>query len=66
MGIAALDVTEVTESSKEGPVPRGGAGSLESQPADSSDLGRLLRLHGKRRGEEAARKRLKEDSTLHY
>jgi hypothetical protein len=29
-------------------------GRIQSKPADSGDLGRLLRLGGERRGEEAA------------
>ena len=51
--VAALDVTEVTQSLKEGLSQVGISGQVARQVAYSSDLGRLLRLGGERRGEEA-------------
>ena len=57
--VAALDVTEVTQSLEEGLSQVGIRGQVERQEAYSSDLGRLLGL-GERRGEEATRHRAKE------
>ncbi|MGH7356544.1 MAG: hypothetical protein ACRELS_18450, partial [Candidatus Rokuibacteriota bacterium] len=51
--VAALDVAEVTQSLKEGLARAGVTGQVKRQVAYSSDLGRLLRLGGGRRGEEA-------------
>jgi hypothetical protein len=52
--VATLDVTEVTQSLEEGLVLVGGNGrAVRRQVAYSSDLGRLLRPGGERRGEEA-------------
>ncbi len=50
--VAALDVTEVTQSLAEGLLQVGASGQVARQVAYSSDLGRLLRLGGERRGEE--------------
>jgi hypothetical protein len=50
--VAALDVTEVTQSLEKGLSQVGGSGPVERQEAYSSDLGRLL--GGKWRGEKAA------------
>src|SRR5215470_20180191 len=44
--VAALDVTEVTQSLEEGLKHVGGSGHIEGQEAYSSDLGRLLGLGG--------------------
>ena len=52
--VAALDITEVTQSLTEGLGQMGTAGQLARQVAYSSDLGRLLRLGGQRHGGEAA------------
>jgi len=46
--VAALDVTEVTQSLEEGISQVGGSGHVERQVAYSSDLGRLLGLGGER------------------
>src|SRR4029450_9058463 len=51
--VAALDVTEVTQSLKEGLSQVGKSGQVARQEAYASDLDRLLRLDGERRGEEA-------------
>ncbi len=51
--VAALDVTEVTQSLTEGLSQVGASGQVARQVAYSSDLGRLLGLGGDRRGEEA-------------
>jgi len=48
--VAALDVSEVTQSLTEGLVLMGARGQVGRQVAYSSDLGRLLRFGGKRRG----------------
>ena len=50
--VAALDVTEVTQSLTEGLAQVGASGQVGRQVAYSSDLGRLLRLGGERRGEK--------------
>ena len=47
--VAALDVTEVTQSLEEGLAQVGGSGQVGRQVAYSSDLGRLLGLGGERR-----------------
>jgi len=52
--VAALDVTEVTQSLTEGPVHVGVSGQVGRQDSYPSDLGRLLRVGDERRGEEAA------------
>src|SRR5262245_59628203 len=46
--VAALDVTEVTQSLEEGLNHVGGSGHVEGQEAYSSDLGRLLGLGSER------------------
>jgi hypothetical protein len=51
--VAALDVTEVTQSLTEGLLHDGISGQVGRQVAYSSDLGRLLGLGCPRRGEEA-------------
>jgi hypothetical protein len=63
--VAALDVTEVTQSLKKGLSQVGVTGRLVPQPAYSSDLGRLLGLSRKRsdqQGESAS----EESATVHY
>src|SRR5262249_8902473 len=52
--VAALDVTEVTQSLTEGLLYVGGSGQVGRQVADSSDLGRLLGLGGERRGKQGS------------
>ena len=52
--VATFDVTEVPQSLTEGLGRVGGSGQVDHrQEADSRDRGRLLRLHGERRGQEA-------------
>ena len=58
--VAALDVTEVTQSLEEGLWRMEITSRTNCQPAYSSDLGRLLRLNRERRGEEAACERANE------
>ncbi|MGH7418437.1 MAG: hypothetical protein ACREKB_11735 [Candidatus Rokuibacteriota bacterium] len=53
--VAALDVTEVTQSLEEGLSQVGSSGPVDPQPAYSSDLGRLLGLGGNR-AEESTEK----------
>jgi hypothetical protein len=53
--VAALDVTEVTQSLAEGVAQVEIRGRVERQKADSRDLGRLLRLDAERRGEHGPR-----------
>jgi hypothetical protein len=62
--VAALDVTEVTQSLAEG-LSDGGRGRAAPKYAYASDLGRLLRLTGERRGEEAGDCR-EEDPAFHH
>jgi hypothetical protein len=50
--VATLDVPEVTQSLTEGLWQVGTSGQAARQVAYSSDLARLLRLDGDRRGEE--------------
>ena len=50
--VATLDVTEVTQSLKEGLAQVGVSGQVVRQVAYSSDLGRLLGLGGERRGKK--------------
>ncbi len=50
--VAALDVTEVTQSLEEGVAQVGASGQAGRQVAYSSDLGRLLGLGGERCGEK--------------
>ena len=64
--VAALDVTEVTQSLEEGLLQVGISGQVGRQVADSSDLGRLLRLGGERRGEEAASQSRQERAPVHH
>jgi hypothetical protein len=64
--VAALDVTEVAQSLEEGLEPVGASGPVERQVAYASDLGRLLRLGGERRREEAARHGVEEGAAMHY
>src|SRR5438477_6487725 len=53
--VAALDVTELTQSLAEGLWQVGTSGQVDGrQPSYSSDLGRLLGLGGERCGEKAA------------
>jgi hypothetical protein len=61
--VAALDVTEVTQSLTEGLLDVGVSGQVGRQVAYSSDLGRLLRVGGERRehGSEAS----DESATVH-
>src|SRR5882724_3069052 len=64
--VTALDVTEVTQSLKEGLSLLRVSGQVSRQVAYSSDLGRLLRLGGERRGEEAASNHCHKRSALHH
>src|ERR1700730_1343829 len=64
--VAALDVTEVTQSLEEGLVSMGASGPVERQIAYASDLGGLLRLGGERRGEQAASQTSEECPAIHY
>jgi hypothetical protein len=64
--IAALDVTEVTQSLEEGLSQVGGSGQVGGQVAYSNDLGRLLGLDCERCGEEATRQGAEEGSPLHH
>jgi hypothetical protein len=50
--VAALDVTEVTQSLKEGVSQVGVTRHVNRQVAYSSDLGRLLGLGSERRGDD--------------
>ena len=65
--VAALDVTEVTQSLEEG-LPQVGASGPEGgrQEAQSRDLGRQLRLGGERRGEQHSTRTCEERPPLHY
>jgi hypothetical protein len=61
--VAALDVSEVTQSVEEG-ISLGVRGRVASQGAYSSDLGRGLRLSGARHREQA--EGAEEDASVHY
>jgi hypothetical protein len=63
--VAARDVTEVTQSLKEGLVQVGDSGQVGRQPAYSSDLGRLLGLGAERNGEHRTGAS-KERATVHH
>jgi hypothetical protein len=63
---SALDVTEVTQSLPEGLQQVGTTDRVIPQQAYSSDLGRLLRLGGERRCEEAASCRHKEHPSVDH
>src|ERR1700730_7493506 len=63
--VAALDVPEVTQSLTEGHVKAFGRFHDGTQDAYSSDFGRLLRLRGERRGEEATRDQCHEGAARH-
>ena len=63
--VAALDVTEVTQSLKECLSQVGVTGRVVPQPAYSRDRGRLLGLASERRGEEAS-SRHDEGSAIHH
>ena len=52
--VAALDVTEITQSLTEGLGQVGASGQVGRQEAYSNDLGRLLGFGSERYGEEAA------------
>jgi len=64
--VATLDVTEVTQALEESLSHVAARGRIGPQPAYSSGLGRLLRLTGERRGEEAADHGPDERPALHY
>jgi hypothetical protein len=64
--VAALDVTEVTQSLTEGLLYVGVSGQVGRQVADSSDLGRLLGLGGERRGEGPGQRGQQETAAVHY
>jgi hypothetical protein len=64
--VATLDVTEVTQSLTEGLVRVGASGPVVRHVAYSSDLGRLLRLDGERRGEETEGDAGDEYSPVHH
>src|SRR4030095_13383642 len=63
--VAALDVTEVTQSLTEGLLHDGISGQVGRQVAYSSDLGRLLRTGGERRGEQRG-STSKERAAIHH
>src|SRR5262249_20757532 len=63
--VAALDVTEVMQSLTEGLWKLGTTGQVARQIAYPSDLGRLLRLDGERRGEDAPTHDADERSPVH-
>src|SRR5262245_1015809 len=63
--VAALDVTEVTQSLTEGLWQVRGSGPVEQQVTYASNLGRLLSLGHERRGEETAGQREK-SAPVHY
>jgi hypothetical protein len=64
--VAALDVTEVTQSLEEGLSQVGISGQVERQVAYSSDLGRLLCLGGERGDDDAASEHRDEGAPLHH
>jgi hypothetical protein len=64
--VAALDVTEVTQSLTEGLWQVGGSGQVGRQVAYSSDLGRLLCFGGERRGEEHRTRASEERATVDH
>src|SRR5262245_21435166 len=63
--VAALDVTEVTQSLTEGLRPPGIRGQVLPQPAYSSDLGRLLGVRGDRPPHRGAAEKCDELTPLH-
>jgi hypothetical protein len=64
--VAALCVTEVPQPLEEGLSQVGITGPVERQLAYSSDLGRLLRLGGERRGKEHRTRASKERATVYH
>jgi hypothetical protein len=64
--VAALDVTEVTQSLTESLVQMGVRSQVERQEAYSRDLPRLLGIGGERRCEETEGKGDDELATLHH
>jgi hypothetical protein len=64
--VAALDVTEVTQSLEEGLSQVEGSGPVEPQVAYSRDLGRLLGLGGEWGSHEAARQSADELPPIHH
>src|SRR5216683_2432137 len=63
--VAALDVTEVTQSLTEGFAQAGGSGQVARQKAYSRDLGRLLRPGGERRAKEATSQGAEKRTSVH-
>src|SRR5712691_10343565 len=64
--VAALDVTEVTQSLKEGLARMGVRGQVARQVAYSSDLGRLLGLGGERRSKESRTRASEERAPVYH
>ncbi|HEY3244506.1 MAG TPA: hypothetical protein VGM03_14265 [Phycisphaerae bacterium] len=64
--IAALDVTEVTQSLTEGLEQVGVRGQVDRQEAYPSDLGRLLGLGGERSAQETPRHDAHECPPIHH
>jgi hypothetical protein len=64
--VAALDVTEVTQSLTEGLVQVAMMGQVERQEADSRNLGRLLGLGGERRSQRPKREPAEERAPVHH
>ena len=64
--VAALDVTEVSQSLEERLIQMGSSGQVGRQMTYPGDLGRLLRHGGERRGEEAACQSADERSSVHH
>ena len=64
--VTALDVSEITQSLTEGLDVKGASGQAGPQVAYSNDLGRLLRLRGKRRGEEHRTRASEERATVDH
>jgi hypothetical protein len=62
--VAALDVTEVTQSLTEGLCPVGS--NVDCQVAYPSDLSRLLPLSGERRGKEHRPRASEERATVYH
>ena len=64
--VAALDVTEVTQSLEEGLSQVGTIGRVVPQPAYSSDLDRLLGLGGERRSKESRTRASEERAPVYH
>ena len=64
--VAALYVTEVTQSLTEGLVQVGVSGPVGPQVAYSIDLPRLLRLGGQRCGERTSHRGQQEAAAVHH